>query len=192
MNALLPAAEQVEAVLPKGPGIEEVMGDKGCHSNETVTTLRAAALRSHLVVPDRGGRRWRREQEARDAVYANRRWIRGRRSERLLRCRGESLERPFPHVCETGGMRRVHLRGRDNIRKRLLMQSARHNLGSLRKLMGVGTPRGLRGWAAALFRAPCTQLWDLPGLLKRFHMCLTSFTSPIASSLLDKSYHSSP
>ena len=31
--------------------------------------------------------------------------------------RGERLERPFAHLYETGGMRRVHLRGHTNIRR---------------------------------------------------------------------------
>jgi hypothetical protein len=43
-------------------------------------------------------------------------------------------------------MRRVHLRGHANIRKRLLIHTAGFNLGLLmRQLIGVGTPRGLQG-----------------------------------------------
>jgi transposase len=42
---------------------------------------------------------------------------------RLLRLRGERLERPFAHLYETGGMRRVYLRGHTNIRKRLLIHA---------------------------------------------------------------------
>ena len=48
-------------------------------------------------------------------VYANRRRIRGQRGKALLRLRGEFLERPFAHLYETGGMRRIHLRGHPNI-----------------------------------------------------------------------------
>ena len=33
------AAEQVEAVLPAGGGVAEVVGDKGYHSNETLVAL---------------------------------------------------------------------------------------------------------------------------------------------------------
>ena len=36
-----------------------------------------------------------------------RRRIRGARGQRPLRLRGERLERPFAHLYETGGMRRV-------------------------------------------------------------------------------------
>jgi hypothetical protein len=83
-------------------------------------------------------------------VYRNRRRIRGRRGQRLLRLRGERLERPFGHLYETGGLRRVHLRGHANILKRLLIHSGAFNLGLLmRQLIGVGTPRGLQGRAIA-------------------------------------------
>ena len=47
---------------------------------------------------------------------------RGARGKRLLRQRGELLERPNAHLYETGRMRRVHLRGHPNILKRLLVQ----------------------------------------------------------------------
>jgi hypothetical protein len=85
-------------------------------------------------------------------VYANRRRIRGERGKRLLRQRGEKVERSFAHCYETGGMRRVHLRHHRNILKRLLVHVAAFNLGLvMRKLLGRGTPRGLQGYDAALF-----------------------------------------
>ena len=81
-------------------------------------------------------------------MYANRRRIRGARGKRLLRQRGELLERPNAHLYETGRMRRVHLRGHPNILKRLLVQVCGVNLGLLmRHLTGVGTPRSLQGRA---------------------------------------------
>jgi hypothetical protein len=43
--------------------------------------------------------------EARAAVYQHRRRIRGTRDLRLVRQRGERLERSFAHLNETGGMR---------------------------------------------------------------------------------------
>ena len=43
---------------------------------------------------------------------------------------------------ETGAMRRVHLRGRQNILKRLLIHGAAFNLSLiLRKVLGAGKPR---------------------------------------------------
>ena len=191
VETLIAAAEQVDAVLPDGPGIEEVVGDKGYHSNETMADVKALGLRSYISEPDRGRRCWKQRQAARDAVYANRRRIRGERGHRLLRCRGELLERPFAHVCETGGMRRVHLRGHPNIRKRLLVHVAGCNLGLLlRHLIGVGTPRSLQGRAAALLRAlfrqfrDCGAFWDA---LRPFFMPHSSRTP---SSRRDQSVHS--
>jgi len=82
-----------------------------------------------------------------DAVYANRRRIRGDRGKRLLRKRGELLERPCAHLYETGGLRRTHVRGHENVLKRLLVHAGAFNLGLW---MRVGTPRGLQGRLAAL------------------------------------------
>ena len=91
---------------------------------------------------------------ARDAVYANRRRIRGARGRALLRQRSERLERPNAHLYETGGLRRTHLRGHANILKRLLVHVGGFNLGLLmRTLFGVGTPRGLQGRLAASSRS---------------------------------------
>ena len=116
VETLIEAAEQVEAVRPDGEGIEEIVGDKGYHSNQSLVDLEAVGVRSYISEPDRGRRNWKKNPEARDAVYRNRRRIRGPRGLRLLRLRGERLERPFAHLYETGGMRRVYLRGHTNIR----------------------------------------------------------------------------
>jgi hypothetical protein len=49
-------------------------------------------------------------------------------------------------------MRRVYLRGHQNILKRILLHAAAMNLGLLmRTLFGVGTPRSLQRRLAALF-----------------------------------------
>ena len=167
IETLIEAAEQVEAVRPDGRGIEEVVCDKGYHSNQSLIDLEAVGIRSYISEPDRGRRKWKKDPEARDAVYRNRRRIRGSRGLRLLRLRGERLERPCAHLYETGGMRRVYLRGHTNIRKRLLIHAGGFNLGLLmRTFFGVGTPRSLQGHATALLafvryliRLPET-LWD--------------------------------
>jgi len=92
--------------------------------------------------------------EERDAVYANRRRKNGCRGRRLMRRRGEIIERTFAHAFETGGMRRTHLRHHENIAKRLLVPLAGFNLGLLmRKLFGVGKPRCLQGRSPTLWPA---------------------------------------
>jgi transposase len=162
-DTLTAAAEQIEAVVPDGHGLEEVVADKGYHSNQELVDLEAVGVRSYISEPDRGRRNWKNNPEARDAVHRNRRRIRGARGKRLLRQRGERLERPFAHLYETGRMRRVHLRGHTNILKRVLLHTAALNLGLLmRTLFGVGTPRRLQGRAAALVCG----LWSLIRFLK--------------------------
>ena len=148
------------SVNPEGP--QEVVLDKGYHSNEVLVQLADWEVRSYCSEPDRGQRHWEGKAEAQVAVYANRRRIRGERGKRLLRQRGEKLERSFAHLYETGGMRRVHLRHHPNILKRLLVQVAAFNLGLvMRKLCGKGTPRGLQGYAPELSLALLSLLTEL-------------------------------
>jgi len=132
--------------------MEEVVADKGYHSDATMTELSAMAIRSYVSEPARGGRHWEGRAGARRAVYGNRRRIRHRRGKSLARKRGELLERSFAHCYETGGMRRTHLRGRGNILKRLLIHVCGFNLGLvMRTAFGVGKPRQLQdGFAAAV------------------------------------------
>lgn len=133
-----------ESSLSGNDGVLEVVMDKGYHSNAVLLELTAESYRTYVSEPDRGRRNWSGKRDEQDAVYGNRRRIRGNRGKRLLRSRGELLERPFSHYLDSGGMRRTHLRRHDNILKRLLIQVAGCNLGLvMRKLVGRGTPRGL-------------------------------------------------
>ncbi len=151
IETLIEAAEKVEEALPCSDGMQEVVADKGYPSTARMVDLAAVGVRSYVSEPKRGRRRWKGKLEARDAVYANRRRIRGARGRRLLRRRGELLERPCAHLYETGGMRRSHLRGGENLLKRLLIHVSAFNLGLLmRQQLGVGTPRGLQGRLRAL------------------------------------------
>ncbi len=77
--------------------------------------LGTSEVRSYISEPDRGRRCWKQDPEAQQAVYGNRRRIKGDHGKELLRRRGELVERSFAHAYETGGMRRLHLRGHDNI-----------------------------------------------------------------------------
>jgi transposase len=153
------ACENLREIQDAGHDVEvvqELVADKGYHSNEVMGSLEEIGVRSYVSEPDRGRRKWKDKAEDQRRVYANRRRIRGDRGKRLLRQRGEKLERSFAHAYETGGMRRVRLRGQQNILKRLLVHTAGCNLALiLRTLFGVGKPRA---WAAlglvlALFAA---------------------------------------
>ena len=158
------AVEQLEAVAAindKVKTVEELVTDKGYHSKETVLDMQSLGLRTYISEPDRGRQNWIDQHAERDAVYANRRRIRGNRGQQLMRRRGELLERPYAHLYETGGMRRTHLRGHGNILKRLLVHVAACNLGLwMRTLTGIGTPRGLQGRLATALAIWFT-LWVL-------------------------------
>jgi len=136
-----------ERVQAEGP--QEAVTDKGYHSNDTLQALAEAEVRTYISEPDRGRRCWKGKTEARQAVYGNRRRITGAHGRELLRQRGELLERSFAHAYETGGMRRLHLRGRQNILKRVLIHIGGFNLSLvMRELLGKGTPRGYQGFSA--------------------------------------------
>lgn len=172
VETAIAAAEQVEeaqAHHDEPQALEEIVADKGYHSNQTMTDLAAVGIRSYIAEPDRGRRDWSEAAEAQAPVYGNRRRIRGRRGRRLMRRRGETSERSFAHVYDTGGMRRTHLRGHTNILKRLLIHAGGFNLGLLmRHLIGVGTPRRLQGRRAAVIAT----LLGLVGAVQRWHVAI--------------------
>jgi transposase len=140
----LTAGEQLAAVQATVP--TALVGDRGYHSNDSLLTLRRLGLRAYLAEPDRGRRCWAQEPDAQPLVYGNRRRVGSPRGKRFMRRRGEYLERTFAHVYDTGGLRRVYLRGHPNILKRLIVHASAFNLGLLmRQVFGRGTPRGLQG-----------------------------------------------
>jgi len=161
-EAGMAVAEQVEREAELRPkqvpkvnraGIEEMVTDKGYHSGAVVQRLKSYKVRSYIPEKKQKGRRnWAGKQAEQQAVYANRRRVRGEYGKSLLRRRGELVERSFAHCYETGGMRRCHLRGHKNILKRQLIHVGAFNLSLiLRKLLGAGTPRELKNRAGQVF-----------------------------------------
>jgi transposase len=159
------AAEQIEAAqatVQAPQRLEEIIADKGYHSNETMVDLAAVGIRSYIAEPDRGRRDWSKAPQAQAPVYGNRRRLHGDRGRRLMRQRGELVERSFAHLYDTGGMRRTYLRGHENILKRLLIHAGGFNLGLvMRHLVGHGTPRAFQGRVAAA----CSTAWRLLDIL---------------------------
>jgi transposase len=152
-----------DAGSPKA--IEEVVLDKGYHKAETLVQLEEhQGVRPYVAEPQRGRRRWTDKPEGQQrSVYGNRRRIRGRRGRRLSRLRSERGERTFAHVCETGGGRRVWVRGVLDVSKSHLMRAAAHNLSVIMlALFGVGTARSLQG-AKALIATLFTVVQRLVG-----------------------------
>jgi transposase len=123
-------------------GVEEVVADKGYHSNEVVRDLAELGVRTYIAEPERGARKWNGRRAEQAAVYANRRRIQGARGKRLQAGRGERVERNFAHQFDTGGMDRLYVRGLHNVHKKLLIQAAACNLALLmRTLYGAGKPK---------------------------------------------------
>jgi transposase len=134
--------------------IKDVIADKGCHSTENLLQCEAWGLRSYI--PERrspGRRKWTdKPPEHKQAVYGNRRRVKGKRGKRLGKLRSEYAERSFAHVCETGGARRSWLHGLEDVTKRYLMYVAGRNLGVImRALFGMGKPRTLQTEGGAGF-----------------------------------------
>jgi transposase len=159
-ETLLEANDQLRAAT--GAAAEEVVLDKGFHSNDVAVSLTELELRSYISEPRRPRRHWRGKLSVRAAVYANRRRIARAKGKRLLVRRAELVERSFAHCLETGGMRRAHLRGHENILKRYLLHAAAFNLGLvMRKVLGCGTPRELANRLAQSIAALTSVLLEL-------------------------------
>ena len=151
--------------------IEEAVADKGYHATDTIELAESLGVRTYI--PERkmkGKRNWRDvPEEKRRAFLNNRRRVRGARSKRLQRLRSELVERSFAHVCDTGGARRNWLHGIEKVQKRYLVAAVARNLGLvMRKLFGIGTPRGLQA-AGGLFLFVQSVCFHIYGLSHRQH-----------------------
>jgi len=157
-------AEQIDTPTAQGAykvheqGMREVVTDKGYHSGAGLAEM-SESVRTYVSIPQQPRRNWEGKGEQQAAVYANRRRVEGERGKTLLRRRGELLERPFAHQYETGTMRRLHVRGRDNVAKRVLLQATAFNLALiLRSITKAGTPKGLADIRRNLFFTLCCVL----------------------------------
>jgi transposase len=130
-------------------GVQEVVADKGYHSNEVMVSLAELAVRTYVAEPDRGRRNWAGKEAEKAAVYGNRRRIKSDRGKRMQRQRGEKIERNFAHQFDTGGLDRLYVRGLENVHKKFLIQAAACNLALLlRSRYGSGKPRAAHDSAA--------------------------------------------
>jgi transposase len=165
--------------------MSESVLDKGYHSKQGLLNLAEMNIRSYASEPDRGRQKWDEQLDARDAVYGNRRRIRGERGKRLLRSRGEKLERTFAHCYETGAMRHLYLRERENIAKRVLIHAAGFNIGLLMRVKyGMRKPRSMGRTACALFLALLRCLWLLWTVLRSLKKLMTVNSPTVFGSTL--------
>ena len=156
--------------------IKEAVADKGYHATDTIELAESVDVRTYI--PERkmkGKRNWRDvPEEKRRAVLNNRRRVRGARSKRLQRLRSELVERSFAHVCDTGGARRSWLCGIEKVQKRYLLAAVARNLGLvMRKLFGIGTPRGLQAEGGLVALASFTW-FHIHGVWHRWYRVLVS------------------
>src|SRR5271155_1343495 len=128
-------------VPPRAPA--ELIADKGYHSRGALKALDGGAWKSRISEPKRDDfSRWHGDDEARRAVYNNRARLCSGVARQAFKLRAELVERGFALILDRGGMRRVWLRGRENIQKRYLIHVAGYNLGLIMRLLtGAGTPR---------------------------------------------------
>jgi transposase len=155
----------IEAGSPAN--IQEAVADKGYHAAAQLATVNETlGIRTYIPEPKRQTPwKWSDHTAAeRRAITANHRRVSAERSKKLQRRRSELTERTFAHVCETGGARRCWLHGMLEVSKRYLLQVAARNLGLImRKLFGMGTPRGLQpaGDLAALMYLRIYVVWSI-------------------------------
>jgi transposase len=153
-EAGIAVAEQAVQTAVNQGGIEEVVADKGYHSNDVLRKLAEWKLRSYVTEPERGARKWKGKAAEQAAVYANRRRISGERGKRLQAGRGERVERNFAHQFDTRGLDRLYVRGLQNVHKKILIQAAACNLALLiLSLYGTGKPKAAHDRRSELLSA---------------------------------------
>src|SRR5881397_789563 len=137
------------APTPEDPA--ELVADKGYHSRTGLKELEDGPWKSRVAEPRRDGfLRWHGDDAARRAVYNNRTRLLSEVARQAFKLRAELVERGFALILDRGGMRRVRLRGRENVHKRYLIHVAGYNLGLIMRLLtGAGTPREFRERASA-------------------------------------------
>jgi transposase len=98
IDAAIAVADLIAEKTPEGEyevhpdGVQEVVADKGYHSNEVALGFAEMEVRTYIAEPDRGPRNWNGKAAEKAAVYGNRRRIQGDRGKGLQRQRGEDRE----------------------------------------------------------------------------------------------------
>lgn len=141
----------------------EVVADKGYQKAALLRELKEEGWRT--FIPERkckGKRRWKSRPDGAAesrAFHENRARTKRKKGKALQRKRGEMCERSMAHCYETGGRRRLRLRGHENARKTYLIHSAGFNLARImRELCGSGTPRGFADRSRAAIEAALAAL----------------------------------
>lgn len=154
---------------------ETLTSDKGYFSLLEIGRLQELSLKTVISDPRRAQRRFDKlSSQERQSLARAQRSVRSKYGRKLLRKRGQHIERSFAHVLDAGGMRRATLRGLENLNKRHQIAAACYNLSQLlRRLYGIGTPKQWRAFWCLLVAFPlqlASHLWRL--LITRVKTCL--------------------
>jgi transposase len=106
--------------------------DGNYHSLANVCALQEAGFR--VAIPDTNAAKRKAEllsDQQRQALYKARQSHQSKSGRRLMRMRGQHIERSFAHILDCGGMRKAALRGKVNLQKRYHFAVACYNLSQL-------------------------------------------------------------
>ena len=133
--------------------VTEAVADKGYHDNGLITQVTRRGIRTYIPEKQLKRRHWiDKPAEYEQNFRSNRRRARSDKGKRLNRLRSERCERTFAHVCETGGGRRMQVRGQTNASKLHTLRCAGYNLGLLlRKVWGLSKPRSWEAVPTGVF-----------------------------------------
>ena len=128
--------------------IVHLVTDKGYHKASLIEQLYwEQGITTYI--PERNSpkrRKWDGNDKRCRAFHANRRRCKSEYGKWLIRQRAAIVERVFAHLMVTGGLRRIHLHGRENVQKRYLAHVFAYNLSVLmRAVYGMGSPRSSKG-----------------------------------------------
>jgi len=147
---VIEAVVSVQEALADPEALPETLtADKGYFSLLEMGRLQELSLKTVISDPRRAQRRFDQLSSVQRQTLARaQRSVSSQYGKKLLRKRGQHIERSFAHVLDAGGMRRATLRGLENLNKRHQIAAACYNLSQLlRRLYGIGTPKQ---WAACL------------------------------------------
>jgi transposase len=132
--------ESLQRLAPKKK-LKAVVADRNYHSLANVCELQQRGLRVLIADGNADKRQEHRLPEPeRQALQKARQSLQSKSGQRLMRLRGQQIERSFAHILDCGGMRKAALRGQVNLQKRYVFAAACYNLSQLlRKKFGCGT-----------------------------------------------------
>ena len=195
---VIEAVVSVQEALGDPEALPETMtGAKGYFSLLEIGRLQELSLKTVSSDPRRAQRRFDKLSSAqRQTLTRAQRSVSSKYGKKLLRKRGQHIERSFAPVLDAGGMRRATLRGLENLNKRHQIAAACYNLSQLlRRLYGIGTPKQ---WAACLslllarllqvlrcaWRSLVTQRRDLITILFGYRLFrMTASSNPSSSTV---------